>query len=283
MRVVQNPAKLQTALARLKRQDKKIGFVPTMGYLHEGHLSLVRLARKENDVVVASIFVNPLQFGPREDFKRYPRDFPRDARLLKKEKADFLLAPAAEEFYPKDFQTEVKVTRLSGRLCGASRPAHFAGVCTVVLKLLNIVKPDRLYLGQKDYQQVEVIGQMVKDLGFSVMIRMAPIVREPDGLAMSSRNVLLSKKEREEAPCLHRALCEGARLVKRGVRDAGGLQKPMREILKRAASARVDYLEIVDVRTLRPVVKLKKGQKALLTGAVFFKKTRLIDNELVRV
>ncbi|MBI4432955.1 MAG: pantoate--beta-alanine ligase [Candidatus Omnitrophica bacterium] len=264
------------------RALQSVGFVPTMGCLHEGHLSLVRLAKKENDVVVVSIFVNPLQFGPGEDYKRYPRSMERDRSFLKKAGVNFLLAPSEKNFYAKDFQTSVTVKELATGLCGRSRPTHFGGVATVVLKLLNIVGPDRIYLGQKDYQQFRVVEQMVKDLDVPVQVRMAPIVREKDGLAMSSRNVFLSAQERKDAPLVYRSLLEGKNLVKSGVRDVKRLQKAMRDVLKAAPHARVEYLEIVDAVNLRPMVKFPKAKPVLMAAAVFFGKTRLIDNILIR-
>lgn len=253
-----------------------------MGSLHEGHLSLVRLAREENKAVVVSIFVNPLQFGPKEDFWRYPRDLARDSRLLKKEKADFIFAPLPKEFYPEDFETSVSLSRLSRPLCGAARPTHFTGVATGVLKLLNIVMPRTLYLGQKDYQQFRVIEQMVRDMDFPCRVKAAPIVREADGLAMSSRNIFLSRTERREAPFIRRSLEEVERLVKSGFHDASKLKQRALEILKLAPHARLDYLEIVDAQSLESVIRLKPGSKILAAIAVFFGKTRLIDNVLIR-
>jgi pantoate--beta-alanine ligase len=254
-----------------------------MGCLHEGHLSLARLSKKENDLTVVSIFVNPLQFGPREDFKRYPRDLKSDLAMLRKENVDVVWAPDAKHFYPSDFQTEVQVKRLSLGLCGAARPIHFAGVATVVCKLLNGVGPDRLYLGQKDYQQFRVLSQMIKDLDFPVKVRMAPIVREKDGLAMSSRNRFLSVGQRRQAVCLHEALQKALGLVKQGRRQAPAIKKSIRQTLQTASLARVDYVEIVDAQSLQPVVKLKAYQRILIALAVFFGKTRLIDNVLVKV
>ncbi|MGH7198920.1 MAG: pantoate--beta-alanine ligase [Candidatus Omnitrophota bacterium] len=283
MRRITNSRELRQVLSPLRKKGRSIGFVPTMGYLHEGHLSLVRASRKENQVTVASIFVNPLQFGPQEDFWRYPRDLVRDTRLLKEARADFLFTPLVKELYPEDFQSSVVVRKLSRPLCGVTRPAHFGGVATVVLKLLNIVQPGAVYLGQKDYQQFRVVEQMAKDLDLDVKVRMAPIVREPDGLAMSSRNVLLSTAERREAVFLYRALEKGADLVRSGQRDAAKIKKAMRDVLKLAPHGRVDYAEIVDAAGLEAVVKLKLHSRVLLALAVFFGKTRLIDNNLVTV
>ncbi len=283
MKITGDSRKLKDFVSALRRKNRTVGFVPTMGYLHEGHLSLVRTALRENDAVVASIFVNPLQFGPKEDFRRYPRDLSRDAAMLKKEKTDFLFTPSAGQFYPEGFQTEVSVKKLCLPLCGRTRPTHFAGVTTVVMKLLNGVRPDRLYLGQKDYQQFRIIEQMVHDMDMPVEMKMAPIVREKDGLAMSSRNAFLTDEERAQAPTLRRALLKGEALVKKGVRDASRITRAMKETLREASLARPDYVEIADARTLSSVVRLMPGQKALLALAVYFGKTRLIDNILTVV
>ena len=283
MRVVHSPQKLRHALETLKKSGKTIGFVPTMGALHEGHLSLVRLSKKSADVTVVSVFVNPLQFGPGEDFKAYPRSLKRDRGLLRKARADFLFVPNAKALYPKGFQTRVAVGDLSRPLCGRTRPLHFAGVATVVLKLLNLVMPDEIFLGQKDYQQFRVIEQMAKDLNVSVRIRLCPIIREKDGLAMSSRNYLLDAEERMQATYLNRALGAAETLIRRGVKKALLLTQAMRKELSAAGRAKIDYAEIVDASSLLPVVQLKSGQKVELALAVFFSKTRLIDNRLIRV
>lgn len=282
MKTIKHSDQLRDLLNRLRKGGMTIGFVPTMGCLHEGHLSLVRKAKKDNDIVVVSIFVNPLQFGPKEDFARYPRDFQRDARLLRREGVDFLFAPSPADLYSRNFQTRILVKHLSRPLCGATRPTHFAGVCTVVYKLLSAVGPCALVLGQKDYQQVRVLEQMIKDLDLPVKVSRAPIVRERDGLAMSSRNVFLSQAERQEAPLLYQALRLAARFVRSGRRDVGGIKKAVRGVLRKARHARLDYLEIVDAGTLQPVVKLAKGKQALVALAVFFNKARLIDNILIK-
>ena len=283
MKVIRQSRALDRILAALRKKNKPVGFVPTMGSLHEGHLSLVRRAKKENGIVVVSIFVNPLQFGPNEDFKRYPRNAAKDYKLLEKTGADILFLPEVAEFYPKDFQTSVSVPRLGGLLCGASRPAHFAGVATVVLKLLNLIRPSVVYLGQKDYQQCRVIEQMLEDLSFPVVVCRMPIVREPDGLAMSSRNVFLSAKERRQAVFLHRSLEECRKDVRRGVRNASFLKKKIREMLKNVKNTRIDYVEIVDAQTLEPVIELKKRSLVLAALAVYFSNARLIDNVLIKV
>lgn len=254
-----------------------------MGYLHEGHLSLISRAKKENDIVVASIFVNPLQFGPKEDLKRYPRDLGRDTRLLKKAGAHVLFLPQAKALYPPDFETLVSVKRLSQGLCGRTRPTHFAGVATVVAKLLNIVAPHSLYLGFKDYQQFRVISQMVKDLHIPVKVIGCPIVREKDGLAMSSRNIFLKPAERRQALFLSKALREARRLVRAGERRPKLLVSALRKTLEAGSAARVDYAEIVDATTLRPVVQLAAGQKVLIAIAAYYSKTRLIDNCVISI
>ncbi len=283
MKLIHTPRELRKLLPVKRRKIQSVGFVPTMGYLHAGHLELVRRARKENKCVVVSIFVNPLQFGPKEDFWRYPRNLERDQAMLAGEKTDILFVPRLQEFYASDFQTTVAVPSLSKPLCGQSRPTHFQGVATVVLKLLNLVMPDVLYLGQKDYQQFRVIEQMVQDMDFPARVAMVPIVRESDGLAMSSRNVLLSGPERREAVFLHRALEEGVKLVKNGQKDPLKVKKAIREILRFAAHGHPDYAEIVDAGTLRDMVKLKSGDRILLALAVGFSRTRLIDNVVLTV
>ena len=283
MRIVQRRAALKKILWTFKNHKETVGFVPTMGYLHEGHLSLVRRARKENDRIVVSIFVNPLQFGPKEDFAHYPRDTRRDLRLLKKENVDVVYLPDEKIFYSSGFQTLVSVAKLSRPLCGATRPTHFAGVATVVLKLLNQILPDTLYLGQKDYQQCRVLEQMVEDLDLPVKIHQCPTLREKDGLAMSSRNFYLDAQERMQAAYLNRALGAAEALIRRGAHGAEKIKIAMRKTLENATRARVDYAEIVDAATLEPVVQLKKGRKVELALAVFFSKTRLIDNRIIKV
>ncbi len=283
MKVIQSPQISQKIIQALKKRGRKIGFVPTMGYLHEGHLSLVRKAKKENDTVVVSIFVNPLQFGPKEDLKRYPSDLKRDSALLKKEGIDFLFLPKNQDFYPKDFQTEVKVKALSQDLCGKSRPVHFAGVATVVLKLLHLIPANNLYVGLKDYQQYRVVSQMVKDLSLPVKVIGCSIVREKDGLAMSSRNIFLSENERQQALLLPQALKKAKQLIEKGERRANTVLDAAKKSLSRANKARLDYLEIVDALTLEPMIQLKANSTVLVAAAVYFSKTRLIDNCLAKV
>jgi pantoate--beta-alanine ligase len=277
MEVITNPGQMQTLMLSLKKQGKKIGFVPTMGYLHEGHLSLIRCSKKENDITVVSIFVNPIQFGANEDFGRYPRDFERDKSLCEKENVNYIFYPSYEEMYPDGFQTYAEVVELSKGLCGDFRPGHFKGVATVVAKLFNIVCPDNAYFGKKDFQQLKVIQKMVKDLNFPVNVVGCPVVREPDGLAMSSRNKYLSDKERESALYISQALFEAKRIFEDGITDANLIKERARQIISQAKHLKeIQYVEIVDSNTLKPVDKVKKSD--VLAVAVYIGNTRLIDN-----
>lgn len=278
MRHVTERSALREELRRL-RSDGTLGLVPTMGYLHEGHLSLVRRCRTENTSTVVSIFVNPTQFGPQEDLAKYPRDLERDLRLLEAEDVDLVFAPEAEEMYEPDSSTWVEETALSRGLCGASRPGHFRGVCTVVLKLFNLVQPDRAYFGQKDFQQVQVIRRMVRDLDVPVEIVSCPIVREPDGLAMSSRNVYLSETQRGSALRLSRAL-ERARLCfDQGERRADRLLGDVRAFLLEDPAVAVEYAELRDAMTLEPVEAA--DAPVVLALAARIGNTRLIDNAVL--
>lgn len=252
------------------------GFVPTMGYLHEGHLSLVRRARAENDRVAVSIFVNPTQFGPHEDYARYPRDLERDLRLLEPLGVDLVFIPSVEEMYPPGFQTWVIVEEVSRPLEGASRPGHFRGVATVVAKLFNILQPDRAYFGQKDAQQTVVIRRMVQDLNIPVEIVICPTVREPDGLAMSSRNSYLNPEERRAATVLFRALQAAKARYEAGERDAERLREAMREVIRAEPLARIDYVSVAHPETLQELERVEGP--ALLSLAVYIGTTRLIDN-----
>jgi pantoate--beta-alanine ligase len=252
------------------------GFVPTLGYLHEGHLSLIRRARAENDRVAVSIFVNPTQFGPHEDYARYPRDLERDLRLLEPLGVDLVFVPSAEEMYPPGFQTWVIVEEVSRPLEGASRPGHFRGVATVVAKLFHILQPDRAYFGQKDAQQTVVIRRMVQDLNIPVEIVICPTVREPDGLAMSSRNTYLNPEERRSATVLFRALQIAKARYEAGERDAERLREAMREVIRAEPLARIDYVSVADPETLRELEQVEGP--ALLSLAVYIGTTRLIDN-----
>jgi pantoate--beta-alanine ligase len=267
---------LRKLLREERQSGKQIGFVPTMGYLHEGHMALVDRARKENDIVVTSVFVNPLQFGPNEDLDRYPRDLDRDAALLTQHGCDILFAPSVEEMYPKPMLTYVELPDLSRQLCGISRPTHFRGVATVVTKLFNIVQPDRAYFGQKDGQQVAVIRRMVEDLNIPVEIVTVPTVREPDGLAKSSRNVYLSPEERPHATVLYRALQAARAELENGERSAAALAKRMADMISAEPGVRLDYAEAVSLETLERPEKL--SGPIMLAVAAYVGKARLIDN-----
>ncbi len=276
MKIITSIRAMKSAAERLKSAGRSIGFVPTMGYLHRGHLSLVRASKRANDATVVSVFVNPTQFGPREDLESYPRDLRRDARLLRAEGVDILFHPRAEKMYPPGYGTYVEVPSLSKRMCGLSRPTHFRGVCTVVLKLFHIVKPDRAYFGQKDAQQAVIIRRMARDLDCDVRVVVRPIVREPDGLALSSRNVYLSPPERRAALVLTRTLNEAKMRIERGERRASAVLSLIRRRISEEPLARLDYAVIADPESLDPV-GLIKG-RVLIALAVFIGRTRLIDN-----
>jgi len=256
-----------------------VGLVPTMGFFHEGHLSLMRKARAERRLVVVSLFVNPTQFGPGEDLAAYPRDFERDCALAAAEGVDVMFAPEAREMYAGDYATFVNVERIAGHLCGASRPGHFRGVATVVAKLFNICQPQRAYFGLKDYQQVRVIETMIRDLNFSTELVRCPIVREPDGVAMSSRNSYLSAEGRRAATILRRSLVAAENEIERGDRDGVGIARRLREAIETEPLASVDYAEVVDAESLEPLGRIDRT--ALLAVAVRIGRARLIDNLLV--
>lgn len=279
MVVVQKIQEMKEIVKRLKKEGKSIGFVPTMGYLHEGHLSLVRLSKQQNDITIMSIFVNPIQFGPNEDYDKYPRDFERDKSLAEKEGVDYIFYPSVKEMYPEDFKTVVSVKKITEIMCGKSRPGHFDGVATVVLKLFNIVNPDRAYFGQKDAQQLAVIKQMVKDLNLDVEIIPCPIVREQDGLAMSSRNVYLSEEERKSAAVLYRALNLAKEMIEKGEKDVSSIKRAMEEMILKEKYTKIDYIEFVNNETFEIISKVEG--KVLIALAVFVGKARLIDNIVV--
>ncbi|MCU4137807.1 MAG: Panthothenate synthetase [Thermodesulfobacteria bacterium] len=279
MEIVKEISKMKEISKFWKRQGYKIAFVPTMGFLHGAHLALVKKAKELGDKTVVSIFVNPLQFGPKEDFREYPRDLERDLALLEKEKVDAVFIPETEEMYPPDFQTYVEVTKLTTGLCGAFRPGHFKGVTTVVLKLFNIVNPDIAIFGEKDYQQLQVIKQMIKDLNLDIEIVAHPTVREKDGLAMSSRNIYLSSAERESAISLYKALLLAQKLVKEGEKDSQKIKEEMEKFIYSFPFTKVQYIEFVDPQTLDPIDKINKP--VLCALAVYVGKARLIDNMLI--
>jgi len=276
MQILKTIAEVRQWVQECRRAGEAIHFVPTMGYFHEGHLSLMRRAKADGGRVIVSLFVNPLQFGPQEDFERYPRDFERDRAMAESVGVDAMFVPEASEMYPPDFQTQVRVQRLSQPLCGRSRPGHFEGVATVVLKLFHIVTPDRAYFGEKDYQQLRIIQQLVRDLNLTVEIVPCPIVREPDGLAMSSRNVYLTPEERAAATVLYRSLQWAQEQVAQGMRDAHVLREQVQAQIAASPYARIDYVEIVDAETLEPLEVIDRP--ARIAVAAYFGKARLIDN-----
>jgi pantoate--beta-alanine ligase len=281
MELITKINKLKAVIRKTRGAGGTLGFVPTMGALHEGHLSLVRKARDTADTVLVSIFVNPIQFGRGEDFDRYPRNLSHDVELLTRVGVDYVFAPSPEEFYPKDFNTFVEVEELSNVLCGQNRPGHFRGVATVVAKLFTIVEPDFAFFGQKDAQQAIVIRTMARDLDFQVDVRVCPIVREADGLAMSSRNVYLSPEQRRAAPVLYRSLCLAASLILDGERQTGLIRRAALDLIGAEPQARAEYFEIVSSRDLQPLSDLHG--EALIALAVRIGDIRLIDNLLVDV
>jgi pantoate--beta-alanine ligase len=276
MKTVTTVSGMKTLQAGWRAEGRTIGFVPTMGFLHEGHLSLVRECRKSADATVVSIFVNPLQFGPQEDLRRYPRDPERDGALLEKDGVDLLFLPDDREMYPPGYRTSVEVAGLQDKLCGRSRPGHFKGVATVVLKLFQIVRPDIAFFGQKDAQQALILQRMGKDLNLDVEIRVMPIVREPDGLAMSSRNTYLNAEERRAATILFRSLEQARRMYENGERAAGRIRDQLLRTIASEHLAKVDYAEIVDPGSLDPVERIEG--RTLVALAVYIGRTRLIDN-----
>lgn len=274
MKIVKSIDELREDLKRYKLEDKSIGLVPTMGYLHEGHASLIRRARKENDIIVVSDFVNPIQFGPNEDLNTYPRDLEADSKLCQDIGVDFIFAPEASEMY-HDRKTFVDIEEMSDNLCGAKRPGHFRGVCTVCTKLFNITGANRAYFGQKDAQQLAIIKKVVEDLNIPIEIIACPIVREDDGLALSSRNTYLSKEERKAALCLSKAIFKGEELAKAGASLDEVLGK-MEEIISAEDLAKIDYISAVDLATMEDAKDLDGDR--LIAIAVYIGKTRLIDN-----
>ena len=279
MEIINRRKRMMSVARKLRREENRsIGFVPTMGALHEGHLSLIHEARALCDVVVVSVFVNPTQFGPQEDFSAYPRDLTRDSGLLAEYNVDYVFAPTVEEIYPPGFSTYVTVDDLSERLEGAARPGHFRGVTTVVAILLNVVRPNFAFFGQKDAQQSIIIKKMLRDLAFDTEIVVLPIVREQSGLALSSRNAYLSEAERRAATILHRALSHANKAYEEGEHNVGRLIDLVRSQIEQEPLARIDYVSINDLETLEKLDKIDDEQPALLSLAVFIGQTRLIDN-----
>lgn len=277
--VVHTIAEVREAAARARSMGLSIAFVPTMGALHEGHAALIRAAVQPSSFVVVSVFVNPTQFGPNEDFNKYPRTLDADRAICSAAGANLIFAPSADEMYPEGSVTFVDVAKLGDALCGASRPGHFRGVCTVVLKLFNIVQPDEAHFGAKDWQQATIIKRMVRDLDVPIRIAVESTVREADGLALSSRNRYLNAEERAAAPAIYRALCkirDRVRANPQAGREAPGLEARLHEMLAAIPGARVDYARIVDAETLQPIVNLDRP--AVAAVAVFLGSTRLIDN-----
>ncbi len=281
MEVISKTNRLKAVIRKTRCARQKISFVPTMGALHEGHMSLVRQARALGDVVVVSIFVNPTQFGPREDFDKYPRNLSHDVEMLSHLGVDYVFAPSAEEIYPNGFQFYVEVNDLSDKLCGASRPGHFRGVATVVAKLLAVVEPDYALFGQKDAQQLMIIRRLVQDLNFGVTIKGCPIIRESDGLALSSRNPYLSAAERAAATALYRGLTRAAARVIDGERQVAAIRRVIEDTLAEQPLARVDYIAIVNTRDLETTDTL--SGEILIALAVYIGQTRLIDNLMLTV
>ncbi|MFZ5775498.1 MAG: pantoate--beta-alanine ligase [Thermodesulfobacteriota bacterium] len=279
MEIIRTPAEMTAWANRASAAGQSIGFVPTMGFLHEGHLALMRMARGMADCLVVSLFVNPIQFGPAEDLSRYPRDFEGDCAKAAAAGADVLFAPAPEDMYPPEARTRVVVSGVSEGLCGASRPGHFDGVATVVAKLFHLVKPRVAVFGQKDLQQLAVIRRMVADLNWDISIVGHPIVREPDGLAMSSRNSYLTDEERQTALCLHKAIRHARGRVREGLTSSESLTVELVALLSSHLGVEIDYVSLVDGESLRPVKELRPG--VVLALAVRVGKTRLIDNDVL--
>lgn len=279
MQIIQSPEEMQRLALLFKRSGKSVGLVPTMGFLHEGHLSLMRQARTSCDMLVVSIFVNPAQFGPNEDLNAYPRDFERDEALCEGEGVDIIFYPEPGTMYADDSSVWVDEESLSGVLCGESRPGHFRGVCTVVAKLFNLVQPDISVFGEKDAQQLRIIERMVRDLNFPVRIKRGPIVREPDGLAMSSRNKYLTAEQRQHALCLKQSLDHATDLFENGMIGTAGLRAAMVYLISMVPDAEIDYIQFVDDTSLVPVDSVKDA--VLVALAVKFGRTRLIDNKVL--
>lgn len=280
MKIITKVREMQEISESIRREGKKIACVPTMGYLHEGHLSLVKKGKEYADVVITTNFVNPTQFAPNEDFEQYPRDLERDCKLLEEAGADYVFAPSAEEMYP-GYNTEINIKGVSQKFEGLFRPIHFNGVASVVAKLFIATKPHYAIFGQKDYQQTLVVKQMVRDMLFETEIIIAPIIREEDGLARSSRNIYLSQEERQVATTLHNALLAAKTTIEAGVRNRDRINSVMKNYINETGAFKIDYASIADAETLEEPMDFKSGLKAVLLVAAYLGKTRLIDNELV--
>lgn len=280
MEIIRTVKEMQEVSLYLHAEHFRIGFIPTMGYLHDGHLSLIKKAKKENEVCIVSIYVNPTQFTDKEDLKTYPKDFEHDEKLLRKAGVDYVFCPKDKEMYPGDYQTFVQVEKLGSVLEGASKEGHFKGVASIVTKLFNIIKPNKAYFGQKDYQQCLVVKQLVRDLHLDILIVVCQTVREKDGLALSSRNVHLSQEERQQATCLYQALKHAEKRIKEGEVNTAIVKKEMEELILKNPAAKIDYVEMVQPETLAPLETIK--QNAVVCLAMFIGTTRLIDNEIVK-
>ncbi|MFQ5658550.1 MAG: pantoate--beta-alanine ligase [Candidatus Methylomirabilales bacterium] len=279
MEIIHDPVKMQERVTTLRQEAKRIGFVPTMGYLHEGHLSLFQGGRRENDILAVSIFVNPTQFDRPEDLRTYPADLDGDLAKSKAEGVDLVFVPEQKTIYPHGYATFVDVEGLTHRWEGAHRPGHFRGVATIVAKLFHVVKPHRTYFGQKDYQQAQIVRRMVCDLDMDIEVVVLPTIREPDGLALSSRNVNLTLEERRQAPTLYRALCWAADQIASGEQDARLLVEGMQQMIRKGTSATIDYVSLCHPESLEPLEEVEGSAVALL--AVRFSKARLIDNIVI--
>jgi len=281
MKIVKSITLMQQISRRCRRQGDRIGFVPTMGALHQGHLSLIHRALRENDTVVVSVFVNPAQFVAGEDFKKYPRNLSYDIGICRKEGVDIIFYPSAKQMYPAGYKTHVEVKDLNSTLCGKFRPGHFRGVATIVAKLFNIVEPDAAYFGQKDAQQAVIIRKMAQDLNMPLSIIIAPTKRHDDGLAMSSRNIYLNSRERKSAVVLNRALEFGRKIISSGQRNSRSIIAGIKNLIQKEPRVKIQYLEIVDSANLKPLAKVKG--RVLIALAAYIGKTRLIDNIIVKV
>jgi len=279
VKVIEECSEMKAISRDISSRKKSIGMVPTMGSLHQGHLSLIKRSVRENDCTIVSIFVNPIQFGPDEDYEAYPRNIERDVEMISETGADYVFAPAVSGMYQKKYSTFIDVSGITEVLCGAKRPGHFRGVCTVVAKLFNICRPDVAYFGQKDYQQCMVIKKMVRELDMDPVIEVCPIVREEDGLAMSSRNSYLDQRQRKAAPCLYKALIAGEKAFREGVKDTARIIAAVEDVIARCKGMKIDYIEIRDAADLSELSEVRA--EAVIAAAVKLGDTRLIDNILI--